>query len=103
MHPKLRAVAADGHVVHTGAAVQVTWLGVWYEGTVIKIGPKRNLCKVGPLSLSHLSPVGCLSLTLSLSFFHRGLIVVYTLCRAVNIYHQEHAMKMAYAAEFIIV
>lgn len=33
-------------MVHIGATVQVKWLGVWYEGTVIKVGPKRNLCMV---------------------------------------------------------
>ena len=37
---------ADGHVIHTGAIVQVKWLGIWYEGTVAKIGHKRNLYRV---------------------------------------------------------
>lgn len=40
------SLLTDGHDVHTGATVQVMWLGVWYEGKVIKIGPKRNLCRV---------------------------------------------------------
>ena len=37
---------ADGRQVHIGSPVQLKWLGVWYEGFVVEIGPKRNLCKV---------------------------------------------------------
>lgn len=39
-------LVTDGHMVHIGCTVEVRWLGVWYQGTVTKIGPKRNLCKV---------------------------------------------------------
>ena len=29
-----------------GSRVSVRWKGDWYDGQVIKLGPKRNLCRV---------------------------------------------------------
>ena len=32
--------------VYPGSAVSVLWMGVWYDGTVVKLGPKKDLYKV---------------------------------------------------------
>lgn len=29
-----------------GSRVNVRWKGEWYAGKVLKLGPKRNLCRV---------------------------------------------------------
>ena len=35
-----------GRKVFVGSRVSVRWKGDWYDGQVIKLGPKRNLCRV---------------------------------------------------------
>lgn len=40
------ALDIDGIKVYPGSPVNVKWLGVWYDGTVIKVGPQYNLYKV---------------------------------------------------------
>ena len=35
-----------GHKVFVGSRVNVRWKGDWYAGRVLKLGPKRNLCRV---------------------------------------------------------
>lgn len=32
--------------MNPGISVSVEWMGVWYDGTIVKIGPKYNLYKV---------------------------------------------------------
>ena len=39
-------VDLDGNKVYPGSRVNVKWMGVWYDGKIIKIGPQKNLCKV---------------------------------------------------------
>ena len=49
--------------MHAGSTVQLKWLGVWYEGFVVKIGPKKNLYRVSEpyvvVKKNCLSPVQC--------------------------------------------
>ena len=35
-----------GHKVFVGSRVNVRWKDEWYDGKVLKLGPKRNLCRV---------------------------------------------------------
>lgn len=39
-------VDIGGDKIYPGSSVNVNWMGVWYDGTVIKIGPQNNLYKV---------------------------------------------------------
>ena len=35
-----------GIKIYVGSRVNVRWKGEWYAGKVLKLGPKRNLCRV---------------------------------------------------------
>lgn len=42
-----------GHKVFVGSRVNVRWKGEWYVGKVLKLGPKRNLCRVRLVKRNH--------------------------------------------------
>ena len=42
-------------MVYPGSKVNVKWRGVWFEGTVIKIGPQRRLCRVRAKCTIHMT------------------------------------------------
>ena len=43
-----------------GSRVNVRWKGEWYDGRVIKLGPKRNLCRVRGIMANMVYCVGYL-------------------------------------------
>lgn len=42
----LLELSVQGSKVYLGSIVSVRWMGVWYDGTVVQIGPHSNLFKV---------------------------------------------------------
>ena len=59
--PRFLFADLGGHKVFVGSLVNVRWKGEWYVGKVLKLGPKRNLCRVR-LIMAHSTYLVCTSL-----------------------------------------